>query len=167
MTFRCIAMLSTFMLALVAATPAAAQSEADTQALLSHRLTLDNVNKVFAVDKDLLAIAKTNPELVKKASEVRPTGLDEAAKTMASFPEVAAVLKTHGLTSRDYLLTMITLTTTAMTHDMMASGKIPAGAPGLPTANLEFWKANVTTLKPAMDEWQKNRAELMKLAPKG
>ena len=160
----------TFSIALVlftlAATPALAQTAADQDVILKHRLTLDNVKKVFAVDKDLLTLATTNPALAEKAAKQKPTGLDDSAKLLESIPEVAAVLKSHGISGRDYVLTMLAMTGTAFAYQFASAGKMPELPAGVQKDNLEFWKSNITALKPAFDEWQKVRGELMKRLPK-
>jgi hypothetical protein len=134
---------------------------ADQEALMKHVLTLANVKKVFAVDRELLQLAIEQPALAKKAAQVKPTGIEDAAKAIGEVPEVMAVLKKHGFTPREYLLNVFTMATTQVTHGFSAgkTADMPAGA--LKT-NVEFWQANLAALKPSVDEWTKTRAELMK-----
>jgi hypothetical protein len=134
---------------------------ADQEALMQHVLTMANVKKVFAIDRDLLQLANGNPAIAQKAAQLKPTSLDAAASAMNDVPEVAALLKKHGFTARDYLLNMITMATTQATYGFTGgkTAEMPAGA--LRT-NVEFWSANLAALKPSLDEWQKTRADLLK-----
>jgi hypothetical protein len=167
MTLRDVRSLAAFIFVLSVASlpsPALAQSEADQKAVMNHRLTIENVKKVFAIDKELLKLAIANPALAQKISNQKPSGLDEAVKLIGSIPEVSAVLKTHDISARDYLLTTVTMTGTAFAYQFSAAGKMPEMPAGMQKDNLEFWKTNVATMKAAVDEWMKTRAELLKRA---
>lgn len=145
---------------LVSAGAAAAQQSADDKAVMNHRLTLDLVRQAVAVDRDLVALLKKDPGIVKRIP--RDTkGLDTSAEQMNTIPELAAILKTHRVTAKDYLLTQVAMFSTALTHEFMASGKLKQLPPNMPTHNLEFWKANAEALKPLDAEWKKLRSEIM------
>jgi hypothetical protein len=154
-------MMLTLVLVTTLAAPAAAQSPADQEALMKHVLSMANVKKVFAADRDFLALATANPDLARKAAQIKPTSIDDAVKAMNEVPEVVALLKKHALTARDYLLNVITITTTQVTHGF-AGGKTAEMPAGALKTNVEFWQANLAALKPGVDEWQKTRAELLK-----
>ena len=167
MTLRDLRSLALFIFVLSVASlprPALAQSEADQKAVMNHRLTVKNVKKVFAIDKELLKLAIANPAIAQKISNQKPSGLDEAVKLIGTIPEVSAVLKTHDISARDYLLTTVTMTGTTFAYQFAAAGKMPEMPPGVQKDNLEFWRTNLPTMKAAADEWQKTRAELVKRA---
>ena len=154
-------------LVVFSATPAlVAQNPADMQTIANHRLTMESVKKVFAVDRGILKMVTANPELAKKAVDLKPTmRLDEAIKVIAGVPEATALLKAHNISAREYVLTMLGMLSTSMMHDFMG-GKSPEGATEIAKANMEFWKTNQAELKPSIDEWRRTRAELMKFVPK-
>ena len=139
---------------------AVAQQSDDDKAVMQHRLTIDLIRKILAVDRDLVAVLKKDPAFLKRFSQPA-TGLEASAAQMNNTPEVANALKAHRITAREYLLTQLALFSTALTHEFMASGKLKELPPNTPTHNIEFWKANVETLKPLEAEWRKIRAEIM------
>ena len=143
----------------IGAMTVAAQSE-DDKRILDHRLTLDLVQRTVAVDRDLVAAIKKDPTLLKQAPRRSP-GLDASAEEMEKIPELARILKANGMSGRDYLLSMMAMFSTTITHEFMASGKMPGLPAGMPTHNLDFWKANAEALKPLEAEWKKLRGEIM------
>jgi hypothetical protein len=140
----------------------AAQQSEDDRAIMQHRLTVDLVKQVVAVDRALVALLKKDPGLVKRIP--RDTrGLEASAEQMHQIPELAAILKANRLTPKDYLLTQLAMFSTALTHEFMMSGKLKQLPPNTPTHNLEFWKANAEALRPLDAEWKQLRTELMAL----
>jgi hypothetical protein len=146
-----------------AAVPAAqAPQPDDNAAIMNHRLTLSLVKQVVAVDRDLVAVLEKDPTLQQRVAGQNPVGLDASVKMLEGVPEAAAILKKHSITARDYLLTQIAFAATAFTAEMLETKKLPAVPAGMPTHNLEFWKANAAELKPLEAESKKLRAELQK-----
>jgi hypothetical protein len=152
--------LAALVTAVVCVTPAivVAQS-ADNTLIMDHRLTLELVKSTVAVDRDLVAAMKKDPMLLKRGPKQTP-GIDASAAEMEKLPELAAILKVNGITGRNYLLTMMSMMSTSMTHEFIASGKMPAPPAGMPTHNLEFWKSNAEALKPLEAEWRTLRGEM-------
>ena len=150
----CIVVFSTVSLA--------AARQDDNAAIMNHRLTMALVKQVVAVDRDLVAALEKDPALQQRVAGQNPVGLEASVKVLEGVPEAAAILKKHGITGRDYLLTQIAFATTAFTADMLEQKKLPSVPPGMPTHNLEFWKANAADLKPLEAESKKLRAELQK-----
>ena len=146
---------------MLGAAGAAAQS-ADDKLIMDHRLTLELIRQAVAVDRDLVTAIKKDPMLLKREPKQTP-GIYASAAEMQKIPELAAILKANGITARDYLLTMMAMMATSLTHEFMASGKMPGLPAGMPTHNLEFWKSNAEALKPLEAEWKKNRAEIAAL----
>ena len=134
---------------------------ADDKAIMQHRLSLDLMQRAIAVDRDLIAAVKKDPGLLKRTPEKTP-GIDASAAEMIKLPEVKNILDANKITARDYLLTQLAMFSTALTHEFMASGKMPPLPPDTPMHNLEFWKTNAEAIKPLEVEWKALRSEMMK-----
>src|SRR6188474_780435 len=75
----------------------------DSAAIALHRLTVTNVRQMFAVDRELLELRKTVPDLETRVSELRrqfdPQGrarsvaVDLDAKVYEAMPEIAEILQ--------------------------------------------------------------------------
>lgn len=153
-------MIAVLMMLSVVAAAARSQS-ADAKAVVQHRLTLDLIRRAIAVDRDLVAALKKDPALMKRAPE-KTAGIDGSAAMMNKIPEVARILEANGISARDYLLTQLSMFTTALAHEYMLAGKLPPPKPDTPMHNLEFWKQNLEAVKPLETEWKALRAELLK-----
>jgi hypothetical protein len=120
--------------ALVLAAPApkahdAGKPSPDEPAIHDFVLTLDNVHKYAEVAKHAQAAAATDKAL---AAEMKTIGETDAynvekAALMEKSPHVAAFLKSHGMTAREFVLIPMTLLTAglAMAAEDM-KGKPPA-----------------------------------------
>lgn len=161
----------TLLVALTLVSHAGAQSpaqeqDADTQAILNHRLTIDLVKKTIAVNRDTAALFETDADFRKRAADSDAEGIDASVKKMQGIPQLAALLKKHGLSARDYLLTQMGIMSTSSTYDLMAKGMLKELPPGFPSHNLDFWKANYAQLKPLEAEWKQSMADLEKRSGK-
>lgn len=136
-------------------------------ALAKHRLTADNLRKMFAVDRELFTLMKDVPDLQKRMGELarqidpqrRLEDLTLDAQIYEGIPEIAQILRTHKISGREYMRTYAVATVTAMTDDTLSyeaerKGRIP---PGLMTPALKFWRSMDPALKAEADAWKKMR----------
>jgi hypothetical protein len=142
----------------------------NAEALIKHRLTVENVRRMFAVDRELVALMTQSPDLEKPIEELgtridpqrRLGSLAVDAKVYEGIPEIAQILRKYRMTGRDYVLTHVVAMVTAMTNDSLA-GEAPRreGArevpPELMTQALKFWRSMDPALKAEAEAWKKMR----------
>jgi hypothetical protein len=146
-------------------------NEQDQAALAQHRLTVENVRQMFAVDRELLKLLKKVPDLDARASELEKgsdaerLGIFTVGPTVyETIPEVAQILQKHKISARDYMLTKIA----AMIADMVSAA--PAGAlqrdgiseRDVSTPAVKFWTAMDPALKAEAAQWNEVRRQLAK-----
>jgi hypothetical protein len=136
-------------------------------ALARHRLTAENLRKLFAVDRELFTLMKEVPDLQKRMGELarqidpqrRLEDLTLDAQVYEGIPEIAQILRTHKISGREYMRTYAVATVTAMTDDTLTyaaqrEGRIP---PEMMTPALKFWRSMDPALKAEADAWKKMR----------
>ena len=116
-----------------------AAGDPEMEAVASHRLSADNLRRMFAVDRELRALGKTLPDLETTSNELheridpgRRLGVVESgARLHEAIPEIAAILRKHNISGREYMLTHTVAMVTAMNEDV----------PDVPrTQSMKFWK---------------------------
>lgn len=133
---------SAFAILMVAWSCSSASAQSlDPAPIFEHRLTIDLVQRTVAVDRDLLALMKKDPDFARRAPE-KSVGIDAIARSIEAVPEFAGAFAAHGITARDYVLTQRALLSTTTILELQAKGGTPPLPPGTPTHNLEFWKAS-------------------------
>jgi hypothetical protein len=143
------------------------QGNPDSDAIAKHRLTVENVRQMFAVDRELFPLMK-EPDLERRTDELaeridpqRRLGVVAVgAKVYEATPEIAEILRRHGISGREYMLTHLVAMVTAMTDDSFTDevlrheglSEIP---PVLMTQALKFWRSMAPALKVEAAEWKK------------
>jgi hypothetical protein len=86
--------------------PAAAPNTADMREFHDYVLTMDKIRKLAAVEKDLDALQKNDPQLRQQmeADTSSAGDLNHAAQNFSKYPQAMAVLKKDGLTPREYIV---------------------------------------------------------------
>lgn len=130
---------------LEAQTPSGGLSAAERQALMSHRLTMDNVRKMFDASAKLSALSKKDPTLgdVKPGEEAK--SMAELTAKMDALPPAKTAISSSGLKTDEFVLTLFELqyTRSAVLLKEMG-GDAAKGVENLPVspANLQFYTAN-------------------------
>jgi hypothetical protein len=120
-------------------------SPAERQALMNHRLTMDNVRKMFDASAKLTALSKKDPTLgdVKPGEEAK--SMAELSAKMDALPPAKAAISSSGLTTDQFVRTLFELqyTRSAVLLKEMG-GDAAKGVENLPvsSANLQFYAAN-------------------------
>ena len=141
----------------------------ECEAIAAHRLTADNLRKMFAVDRELVRLMKEVPDLDRRMDEMA-TSIDRqgqlgkltlSAEVHGRIPEIAEVLRRHRMSGRDYVLTHLVAMVTAMSDVALTRGT-QRGEPNgtsaeLVTQPLKFWRFMDRTLKDEADAWKKMR----------
>ena len=147
-----------------------AQGNPDSEAIEKHRLTVENVRQMFAVDRELFPLMKEVPDLERRADELarridpqhRLGVVAVDAKVYEAIPEIAAILQRHRISSREYILTHLVAMVTAMaddtlTYEGLRPGGVNEGPPELMTPALKFWRSMDPALKAEAAEWKRMR----------
>ena len=122
--------------------PARAQggwSAADEAALKGYTLTMDKMRKATAVMIEFDRLERDRPDLA--AADEETTSIDRLVTRINAVPEAKAALAKHGLTTRDYVMTLLASTHASAAAFMEESGQPVAGVPAS-KAQTEFYKAN-------------------------
>jgi hypothetical protein len=102
--------LPAFLLLLSGASFAAAGelSMDDAKIVATYPLSMDKVQRKFAVAADLGRLSVTDPPLQSQMQAINEVeGLDAQIKAFSAVPKAAAVLQAHGMSARDYCLTTL------------------------------------------------------------
>ena len=143
--------------------------DAECEALAAHRLTADNLRKMFAVDRELITLMKETPDLERRMDEMaksidpqRQLGkVTLSAQVHERIPEIADVFRRHKISGREYMFTHAVAMVTAMMDVTLAQATRREGpgetAPELMTPALKFWRSMDPALKAEADAWMKMR----------
>jgi hypothetical protein len=147
-----------------------AQGNPDSEAIEKHRLTVENVRQMFAVDRELFPLMQEVPDLERRADELarridpqRRLGVVAVdAKVYEAIPEIAAILQRHRISGREYMLTHLVAMVTAMADDTLTDEalrheKLNEIPPLLMTPALKFWRSMDPALKAEAAEWKRMR----------
>jgi hypothetical protein len=144
----------------------------EAEALGKHRLTVDNVRKMFAVDRELFALMTEVPDLERRVDELarridpqhRLGDVTRSAQVYEGIPEIAQVLRTHKINGREYILTYAVAMVTAMTDDTLTYEAQREGRNEIPpifmTQALKFWRSMDPALKAEAAAWKKCEATI-------
>jgi hypothetical protein len=143
----------------------------DSEAIAKHRLTVENVRQMFAVDREFFPLMKEVPDLERRADELarrinphhRLGAVAVGAKVYEGIPETAEILRRHKISGRDYMLTHLVAMVTAMADDTLRDeahaqeelNEAPPVASELMIPALKFWKSMDPTLKTEAAEWKR------------
>jgi len=142
----------------------------DSAALAMHRLTVTNVRQMFAVERELLELKKTIPDLETRVSELRrqfdPHGgarsdaVELDAKVYEAMPEIAQILQRQKISGREYHLTKMAGFLAAMWDEALPDEFLQTkdgreAAEFMMTPALKFWKSMPPALKAEADDWKK------------
>jgi hypothetical protein len=146
-----------------------AAGDPDVEALAKHRLTVQNVRQMFAVDRELLELRKMVPDLETRVAELHrrfdPQGragsaaVDVDAKVFEAIPEIAQILQRRKMSGREYWLTKMQAVVAAMWDEVLTPEALQTDAgrelaKDMMTPALKFWKSMAPGLKAEADEWK-------------
>jgi len=129
----------------------------ECESLAQHRLTADNLRKMFAVDRELIPLTKQVPDLERRMEElarsIDPQGrlgnLTVSARVHEGIPEIAEILRRHRTSGREYVFTYAVAMVTAMIDVTPAAEMM--------TPALRFWRSMDPALKAEAEAWKKMR----------
>jgi hypothetical protein len=145
--------------AVSAQTKSVAAANPDEKELYNYVLTMDKIQKLAALQKDLEALEKSDPQLAKSvdADDSSAKTIDQMTQKMDKIPQVTALLRKNGLTSRECAVSSMTLIQAGMAVGMKRSGMYKEYPPALlkvvSAANLAFVDqhyAEITKVMPAL-----------------
>ena len=147
-----------------------AAGDPNVEAAALHRLTVQNVRQLFAVDRELLDLRKRVPDLDTRVAELRrrfdPEGragsaaVDVDAKVYEAIPEIAQILQRQKMSGREYWLTKMQAVVAAIWDEALRPEALRTDADRelakeMMTPPLEFWQSMSPGLTAEADEWKK------------
>lgn len=141
----------------------------ESAAIAMHRLTVTNVRQMFAVDRQLLELRKTVPDLETRVSELRrqfdPQGragsvaLELDAKVYEAMPEIAQILQGQKISGLEYQLTrmagfLAAMWDEALPDEFLQTTEGREMAEHMMTPALKFWKSMPAALRAEADDWK-------------
>jgi hypothetical protein len=151
--------------------PGALVTNYSEAAVAKHRLTVENVRKLFAVERELLQAMQNIPDLDTRVTQFgtqidphrRMNSIELEIKVGEGIPEIAQILQRHRMTAREYVLTK-QVATAAATSDEAQQGELLQRGDNAEIAQfikanqaLTFWRAMDPALRAEADEWKKAR----------
>jgi hypothetical protein len=113
MSFKTIAISLTALLALLNGAGSATAGELsmeDAKIVAAYPLTMDKVQRKFAVAADLGRLSVTDPALQSQLQSINEAkSLDAQIKAFNAVPKAAAAMQAHGISARDYCLTTLAI----------------------------------------------------------
>jgi len=158
--------------------PSVLVTNEDEEAIAKHRLTVDNVRKLFAVERELLTLMKDVPDVDRRAAALamridpqrRAHSLVVEAKAHEEIPEIAQILQKQKISAREYLLTKIVAMGAEMTDESLRDEflqreieKDELLKAALTSQSLQFWRAMDPALKAEAAEWKRVHEEMERL----
>jgi hypothetical protein len=146
-----------------------AAGDPNVEALAKHRLTVQNVRQLFAVDRELLELLKTSSDLETRVAELHrrfnPDGragsaaVDVDAKVYEAIPEIAEILQRQKMSGREYWLTKMQAVVAALWDEALTPEALQTDAgrefaKDMMSPALKFWKSMAPGLKAEADEWK-------------
>ena len=141
----------------------------ECEVLAKHRLTADNLRRMFAVDRELITLMKEVPDLERRMDDLamrvdpqrRLGKVTLGAQVHEGIPEIAEVFRRHKISGREYMFTHAVAMVTAMTDVTLAHGPQQEGPSETPaewmTPAMKFWRSMDPALKAEADAWKKMR----------
>ena len=141
----------------------------DSAAIALHRLTVTNVRRMFAVDRQLLELRKAEPDLDTRVSELRrqfdprnragSAEVELDAKVYEAIPEIAQILRAQRISGREYQLTRLAAFLAAMWDEALPDEYLQTRegremARSMMSPALKFWKSMPSALKAEADDWK-------------
>ena len=120
-------------------------SAADHQAIASHRLTMDNIGKAAVAAGKLRELEKDPKFKAIMMTKEEAKSVQDVVTKMDATPEIRSAVESSGLTSREFMLTVLSLASTRSAAKLTAMGGDAAKAAAtLPTSpqNLQFYAAH-------------------------
>ena len=97
--------------------------DADSKEVFNYVLSMDKIRKLAAVQTDVKALQKANPDLQKQMDNDNTDGnLSALAQKVQKYPRVAAIVKKDGLTPREYIVGTLALIQAGLGVSMKKNG---------------------------------------------
>jgi hypothetical protein len=120
-------------------------SAADTQELLSFRLTDDMVEHYRSATMAFAAWGKAHPKDVDKDDDDKgasDVSISDMVSHFTKHPQFEILMRSNGITPRQYIDTMFVFTTGLIMVDMQKEGQASKPSPILSAANLDYIRKN-------------------------
>ena len=129
---------------------------ADTQELLAFKLTDQGVDGYYKGTMAVAAFAKAHPEMKfndpDENKDASDTTLSDMVAHFSKFPQFDSIMRSNGISTRQYVDTMMVLVSGMVMVDMELQGMKSKPSPILSAANLDYIKKNHDHLTKIMTE---------------
>lgn len=126
-------------------------SDPDQAEMTGFRLTMDNLDKFASASKSMLKYQKEKQGLQDSMSnEADARTIAGMVRTVEKYPALVSVIKSAGLSVRDYSVMTGTLVTSAMAVGMKKQGMITQIPPTVSTDNAQFVEKNYDKIEALM-----------------
>ncbi len=129
---------------------------ADTQELLSFKLTDQGVDGYYKATMAVAAFAKAHPEMKfndpDENKDASDTTLSDMVAHFSKFPQFDSIMRSNGISTRQYVDTMMVLVSGIVMVDMERQGLKYKPSPIISAANLDYIKKNHDHLTKIMTE---------------
>jgi hypothetical protein len=133
----------------VAARPADAGAWNDA-ALQRFRLSTDEVAKATQASRNLAQLNTTDPQLLQRLDHDAPLddakSIQEMADRLDKIPQVRRAIESAGISTRDYVLVLFTVTQVAVANVYAQQGKMKELPANISRANVAFATAHATEM---------------------
>lgn len=180
---HCVALVSVLCLSTAGAhaqdnIPSVLVTNKEEEAIAKHRLTVENVRTMFAVERELLELMKKDPDLGRRSAElgtrVDPQNLlgsfTREVKIHEGMPEIAQILRRQNVSAREYLLTQTVAFGAERLDETLKDeflrrefdkDELMRGM--MKTQALQFFRTMDPALKAEWEEWKRVREEMERL----
>jgi hypothetical protein len=146
-----------FLVLLLASAGIAAQKhsietsdDAETAEIHGYRLSLDKLERAAAAGDEILKLRATDPNLAEAIDGAfsQEPPLDEQARNIDSkFPQVAAILRAHGFTTREFLIIRFALVVDLYYVESKKEDGKPVDPENVVPANVALIEKNLESIR--------------------
>jgi hypothetical protein len=153
-----------FLAALLAAMPLFAQpgprsrmSPKDQQALHDYDLTTGKIDKLMAVGKKMREYAAAHPEVEKRGDFMRGGSLDDMVKHIEAQPDLVKLMKSEGVSPREFALGMMSVMSGGMWAEMSKSYPQAQMPPEINPKNVKLFQDHPELMQKWEQAWSQGR----------
>jgi hypothetical protein len=143
--------------AVAAAAPGASLDSGDQQALHDYELTPARIEKLTKIGVRMGEYVKAHPE-ARHSDIMKGKTLDDSVKAIQAKPEVMAMLKSEGVSPRDFMLGTLSLMQAGMLVQMRNQYPGAAMPDNTNPKNLELVASHPELTKKWMEAWEIGKA---------
>jgi hypothetical protein len=143
--------------AVAAAAPGAAMDAGDQQALHDYELTPAKIEKLTKIGVRMGEYVKVHPE-ARHSDMMKGKSIEDSVNAIQARPEVMAMLKSEGLSPRDFMLGTLSMMQAGMMAQIRAHNPSVQLPDTVSSKNLDLVASHPDLTKKWMDAWEIGKA---------